>query len=51
MKSTPELRSDYVLEFGSTESSSVSGTSDYVLLANREIPATKEVIVALSWAV
>ena len=38
-----ELPSDYVLEFGMSESSSVSGTSEYVMLNNRDIPTMKEV--------
>jgi hypothetical protein len=39
-----ELPSDYVLEFGGSDSaSSFSGTSEYVLLNSREIPAMKEV--------
>ena len=38
-----ELPSDYVLEFGNTDAS-FSGTTEYVLLTNREIPNMKEVI-------
>jgi hypothetical protein len=38
-----ELPSDYVLEFGSSDSSSYGGTTEYVLLTNREIPSMKEV--------